>query len=175
MWSNPGVILPGVKMAVYSLPYFHIQTDRFITYRRWGCGLWRLVVLEAAPDGGLLLPTHCISDGCNLTDKDRRSIIIIIIKVGVLALGCLQVDYGQCTLGREWHPVPFGWDSNTPTTTLSSPNQNIKGAEVMRRLVLLAVRRRDCLPSPSRVLTPGTLGGTSFSIRGPILRHTLSR
>lgn len=40
---------------------------------------------------------------------------------------------------------------------------------------LLAVRRRFCLPAPSRLVSPGALAGTSFSRSGQTLEQTCSR
>lgn len=40
---------------------------------------------------------------------------------------------------------------------------------------LLAVRRRCCLPAPSRLVSPGALAGTSFSRSGHTLEQTCSR
>lgn len=43
------------------------------------------------------------------------------------------------------------------------------------RDLLLAVRRRCCLPAPSRLVSPGALAGTSFSKSGQTLEQTCSR
>ncbi len=40
---------------------------------------------------------------------------------------------------------------------------------------LFAVRSNDCRPLPSKLWTPGTLGGMCLSINGPICSHTRNR